>query len=841
MEALIVLFALGLGLALLALPIVALVALTRANRALRELEQIRSRLAAGEGPAAAAVARTVEEPRPAEARPTPPLPPAAPARPESPAAPVRPSPPARESAPAVAASAPSPPAARPDFATNLGPKILVGAGGLAVVVFLAFFVRYAWENDWVGPTGRVLSGAVFSLGLLAGGLRIMGREYRPLGQGLAAAGFAGLYITAFAAHAVYGLVPRGAAAAFMIAVTACAVLVAERLDTRLLAGLAWVGGYLAPLLLSTGEDRAVSLFAYLLLLGAGAVWLDRRKPWWETLPLALAGTLLLYAGWYAVHFRPERFEVAAGGLVALTALFAAGSARKERPAGHAGVLLLAVLGLAQLSIGADRPEALLVLSLGLALAALRTAVALGPAVALVAAVAVALPFAAWALAHYRPESFGLAAAWLVGGALLVALTGPAGTLPAGVLPGLAVVAGAAASVGLAARTDRPAALFALLAAQALLAVMTAKRWAWTTAAGASLAALAVLAWYDRYFRPERAPEALVLGVGIAGLYVLALAVSGFASRRDLGVPGAVAHLVAAGLAWTILDRVLGASQPGLLGPAAVGLATVHLALGLAARRRGTEALRARVTLGLAAVFLTLAIPVQLGLHGITLAWAVEGVLLLWLGKGQRSPLTRAFGYGVLALAVCRLFLRHLPLHAQPVTPFLNPGFALWLAVIAALAAAHALARRVPDEDGVPWLDGGASLLLGPLSLVLLFGLLTGETGSFFSHASRAAAQAGDAEGALRASRQGGLAVSVLWTLLATGLLAGGLGLRSLPLFYAAYALFAATAVKVVLVDLATLPTLYRMLSFLALGVLLLAGAWLNIRFRARLTAPEGPR
>ena len=99
----------------------------------------------------------------------------------------------------------APRAAPADFATNLGPKILVGAGGLAVVFFLAFFVRYAWENDWVGPTGRVLSGAVFSLGLIAGGLRIIGREYRPLGQGLAAAGFAGLYITAFAAHAVYGL------------------------------------------------------------------------------------------------------------------------------------------------------------------------------------------------------------------------------------------------------------------------------------------------------------------------------------------------------------------------------------------------------------------------------------------------------------------------------------------------------------------------------------------------------------------------------------------------------------------------------------------------------------
>ena len=817
MEALIGLIALGIAVALLAIPTAAIVALTRANQALRELQELRGRLeslgrgvvAEGTRPEAQRVPVPVQEPEPALPRPL--APPTAPLPPR--------------------------PVGSADFVTNLGPRILVGAGGLAVVVFLAFFVRYAWENDWVGPTGRVLSAAVFSLGLLAIGLRIMGKQYRPLGQGLAAAGFAGLYVTAFAAHAVYGLVPRGMAAGFMIAVTACAVLVAARLDTRLLAGLAWVGGYLAPVLLSTGEDRAVSLFAYLLLLGAGALWLDRRRPWPETTPLALAGTLLLYQLWYFHHFRPERFEVAAGGLVVLATLFAVGTARKDRPAWHAPTLLGAALGLSQLGVGADRPEVLLLLSLGLALAALLAAAALGGTVALVAVAAVAMPFATWAATHYRAESFGLAAAWLVGGALLVGVGGPPRVLPAGVLPGLAVVAGGVASVALAVRTDRPAALLGLLAAQALLAAVTAKRWAWTTAAGASLAALAVLAWYDRYFRPGREPETLALGLTVAGLYVLILAGEGLAAGRELGVPGALAHVVAAGLAWTILDRVLGASQPGLRGPAAVGLAAVYLALGLAARQRGEDAVHARVTLGLAAVFLTLAIPVQLGLHGITLAWAVEGVLLLWLGVGQRSPLARAFGYGVLALAVARLLARHLPLHPTPFTPFANAGFGTWLAVIVALAVAHALVRRLPEGDAVPWLDGAASLLLAPLGLVLLFGLLTGETRATFGQSSRAAAAAGDAAGALRAGRQGGLALSVLWTAFATGLLAVGLAIRDRPLFYAAYALFAATASKVVLVDLATLPTLYRMLSFLALGVLLLAGAWLNLRFRERLAAP----
>ena len=235
--------------------------------------------------------------------------------------------------PVGAPSSPAPPrATAADFATNIGPRILVVAGGLAVVVFLALFVRYAWENDWVGPVGRVLIG-------VGGQPRPGGARSAPAGPEVPAPGSGAgrrrvrwTVRVGYAAHGVYDLVPRGLAGAVMIVVTVCAVAVADRLDTRLLAALAWVGGYLAPVLLSTGEDRAVSLFAYLLLLGAGAVWIDRRKPWPETLPLALVGTALLYVGWCAAHFRPERFAVAAAGLVLLSALFVLGTRWSRRTA-----------------------------------------------------------------------------------------------------------------------------------------------------------------------------------------------------------------------------------------------------------------------------------------------------------------------------------------------------------------------------------------------------------------------------------------------------------------------------------------------------------------------------
>jgi uncharacterized membrane protein len=533
-------------------------------------------------------------------------------------------------------------------------------------------------------------------------------------------------------------VSRGTAGGLLVVVTVTAVLVALRHDARLLAGLAWFGAYLAPVLLATGEDRAESLFAYLLLLGAGAVWLDRRRAWPETLLLAALGTLGLYGAWYVDHFSGERFGVAAIGLLLLAALFA-----------------------------------------------------LGP---------------------------------------------PRGGELASTLGGCAVAAGGFGSLAMAGDANRPLALLALLAAQALLAAIATQRWRWTQPIAAALGALAVLGWHDRFGAPGRESLALALGLGVAASYVGLLAISGL-RRPALGLPGALTHVAASLLAFTILDRELAEPPSGSLFLAVLALAALHLVLGLVARSGGGDPLRVRVTLGLAASFLTLAVPVRFGLNGTTLAWAAEGVLLLWLGVRQRAPLARAFGYAVVLLALCRLFLRQLPLHPMPFTPVFNPEFGTWLCVIVALGLARRLARRLPREEEVAWLDGASVLLLGPLALTLLFGLLTAETGSYFDHVSRAAASLGDPVGALRAERQGGLAVSVLWTLVATGLLSTGLVLRSLPLFYSSYALFALTAGKVVLVDIGTLPTLYRMLSFLALGVLLLAGAWLNLRFRERLASP----
>jgi uncharacterized membrane protein len=854
------------GLAIvLASPLLGLFAFMRMRALAREMGDLRVELAALRArverltrpptaappfpaPAATVTApAAVVAPEPARAAVPPPVP--LEAAPSSVSLPTSPSP--RPPAPPILAdtallpaprrppSPPSPPGtARGDFASNLGPKILAAGAGLAFVVTLALFVKIAWDNNWVGPTGRVLSGAVFGLGLLAGGVRLMRREYRPLGQALAGAGLAGLYTSAFAAHAFYHLIPRGMSGTLMVVITGCAVLLAARLDARILAALAWVGGYMTPLLLSTGEDKAIALFLFLAVLDAGAVILDHRKPWPETVPLALLGTIVLYTGWYAQFFTPARFGTAAFGMVLFTALFALGMAPKDRDAALATVFVVAGLGLTVLAGSADRPEVSLVLALALGAAAVREAARRQWAFVLVAAFAMVMPFLTWAAAFYRPDAFGIAAAWVVGALLmlLVPWVGGAVTLPVG-LEGAVLIGAALVSVVLCHATDRPAALLLYLLAQAGVAMLVRRRWEWAEVIGAGGAALSVLAWMDAFFGPARAGDAYLIALPVAGAYLIALIVRGLVRRERLRLADGVAHLVTALFTWTVLYRVLYATSPKTLGLASVGLAVLYLLAGLAAlREHHRDAGQARVLLGLAAALLTVAIPVQLGLQGITLAWSVEAVLLLWLGLRFESTLARIGGYLVLGLAIVRLFVRHLPLHAGSFDPVFNPGFGIWIFVIGAIGVALLLTREAAKDPSTP--DHAVRPVLATLALVLLFGVLTAETSGTFDQQARLATAAGDLAGAQSARRVGGLAVSVLWTVFATGLLGAGLGLRNHPLFYAAYGLFGLTAAKVVFWDLQTFSVPYRMLSFLALALLLTAGAYLNLRFRERLTRRE---
>ncbi|HEY6005031.1 MAG TPA: DUF2339 domain-containing protein, partial [Anaeromyxobacter sp.] len=177
------------------------------------------------------------------------------------------------------------------------------AGALAVLLGAAYFLKYAIDNAWLGPWGRVALACIFGAAALALGEAARARTRAVWIHALQGAGLALLFLAAFGSHALYRLVPASAAFAAVAAIAVLGGALAARHRAELLLGLAVVGGMLAPVVLSTGEDRPVALFGYLLVLGGLALLVSVRAgfrvvPW-----LALAGTVLLGAGWYDRFFR----------------------------------------------------------------------------------------------------------------------------------------------------------------------------------------------------------------------------------------------------------------------------------------------------------------------------------------------------------------------------------------------------------------------------------------------------------------------------------------------------------------------------------------------------------
>jgi uncharacterized membrane protein len=215
-----------------------------------------------------------------------------------------------------------------------------GLGWAAVVLLLfatAFFLKYAFDNRWIGELGRVSLGIAAGGALCAAGLMyhrraelpaaspapLSDRGWRLFSQMLTAAGVVLLYLATFSAFGYYHLLPREGAALFLVLLIAETAALAVLYDAPAIALMALVGGLLNPILLYSDIDQHRSLFTYLVLLDAGTVALSVWRPWRALASVALLGTQLLFWLWYGQHYHPEKLAWAASFQVVVFALFLA--------------------------------------------------------------------------------------------------------------------------------------------------------------------------------------------------------------------------------------------------------------------------------------------------------------------------------------------------------------------------------------------------------------------------------------------------------------------------------------------------------------------------------------
>ena len=262
---------------------------------------------APEGP----ITQPMEQPAAAAAEPPPP-PPSPPPDPPAPREPEKPN---------------------PIVAWFLGGNTIARVGLVILFFGLAFLVKYAADNDMLPIELRVAAVAAAGVALLVIGWRL--RFKRPAyGLALQGGGVGVLYLTTFGAMKLYHMVPPEAAFFVMAAIAAFAAILAIKQDAMVLAIFGAGGGFLAPVLTSTGQGSHVALFSYFLILNLGIFAVAWYKAWRPLNLVGFAFTFLIGLAWGMRSYKPELFDSTEPFLVAFFVMYVAIAilfARRQAP------------------------------------------------------------------------------------------------------------------------------------------------------------------------------------------------------------------------------------------------------------------------------------------------------------------------------------------------------------------------------------------------------------------------------------------------------------------------------------------------------------------------------
>lgn len=222
--------------------------------------------------------------------------------------------------------------------SRIGSHWLNRIGILALLIGVSYFLKFAFDNNWIGPAGQISIGLVAGIAIVIWSERFRAKGYKAFSYSLKAVGIGALYLSLWAAFHVYSLIPSSVAFAMMLVVTAATSVMALSQDAQILAAFALVGGFSTPILLSTGENREVALFTYVAILDIATLVLVTFRPWRRLLVMSYVGTLILYLGWYWTFYDRTQLSLTLGYATLFFAIFAIAPLITLQPDGEHPIL-----------------------------------------------------------------------------------------------------------------------------------------------------------------------------------------------------------------------------------------------------------------------------------------------------------------------------------------------------------------------------------------------------------------------------------------------------------------------------------------------------------------------
>ncbi len=180
--------------------------------------------------------------------------------------------------------------------------------GIIILFFgVAFLLKYAAQRNMV-PIEFRLIGVAFSGMVILGIGWWLRRTKAGYGLAMQGGGVGIFYLVVFAAAKIYNFLPMTLSLAVMISLVAFSCMLAVLQDSKSLAVFGIVGGFLAPVLMSTGDGSHVMLFSYYALLNAGILGIAWFKSWRELNLIGFIFTFAIGTLWGSTGYQPEYFR-----------------------------------------------------------------------------------------------------------------------------------------------------------------------------------------------------------------------------------------------------------------------------------------------------------------------------------------------------------------------------------------------------------------------------------------------------------------------------------------------------------------------------------------------------
>ena len=408
------------------------------------------------------------------------------------------------------------------------------------------------------------------------------------------------------------------------------------------------------------------------------------------------------------------------------------------------------------------------------------------------------------------------------------------------LAAFALAGGFSTPLLLATGQDHEFALFAylLLLDLWILALVALKSWLRLEAMSFAGTILLYAGWYTRFYDPTQLGTTIVFATSFFGIFAITPVIALHSENKGIAVRS-LGSIVAFfnGVGYFIATYAMIAEiNKGYMAWFALALAGVYVVLYLQIDKQVSgigEPTLPYIHLALAVGLITVAIPIRLDSHWITIGWFVEAGALVWVADRIHSSLLNAFALGALALGVARLLLID---NFYTTQLFFNTRLLTYAVAVAVLGTVAFFNAKRGDEAG----QKIAAIAVIALNLLTLTAL-SWEVADYYNRqlASvrlpfiRSSTSLQQEWHRLAIERD--FTYSALWMAYGAMLMAIGFARRSALVRWQALALIAVTIAKVFFYDVSQLDREYRIISFIVLGALLLAISFLYQRDWLRLS------